>query len=506
MVVDAAGVRDEDVRRWAAGLEEISARLSPHFARRDAHQRAMQYLRALVSPVERKNGWQLAEIAGERTPYGMQHLLGRAVWDVDLVRDALQAYVVAHLGDGEGMLILDETSFPKKGTKSAGVSRQYCGSLGKRENCQVGVLLAYAGPAGCAFIDRALYLPKAWTEDPERRREAGIPAEVPFLTKPEIGRQMLERALDGGAPARWVLADEIYGGDYRLRACVEDRHCRYVLGGGRQSVRLGRVGAAAGGRGHPGSGGERVEPAQLRRRDEGTAGVRLGAGPAHQPRGGMGAVGAVPALGRRAAGSRLLPGVRPQWHPTGRDRAGGRQSLAHRRGHRGSQGRGGTRPLRGPELAGLVPASHPGPAGACLPRRHPSHRGRPRGGKGGGGLSGRGDQPRRVPAAAEDDGLIRLSVAEIRKLVWRLVWAVTAASSPPCSAGRCGAGATKPSPEPATTSVACTASTSIYNCSTRLTPVPGSERTALAAQVQARCVVALGFRLPSYQDHDYVRG
>jgi SRSO17 transposase len=230
MVVDAAGVGDEDVRRWAAGLEEIRTRISPHFARRDAHQRAMQYLRALVSPVERKNGWQLAEIAGDRTPYGMQHLLGRAVWEVDLVRDALQAYVVAHLGDAEGRLILDETSIPKKGTKSAGVNRQYCGSLGKRENCQVGVLLAYASPAGCAFIDRALYLPKAWTEDLERRREAGIPEEVPFATKPEIGRQMLERALDGGTPATWVLADEIYGGDYRLRACVEDRRCRYVLG------------------------------------------------------------------------------------------------------------------------------------------------------------------------------------------------------------------------------------------------------------------------------------
>ncbi len=233
--VDAAAVR-----AWTHGLEEIRDRLSPHFARRDAHQRATQYLRALLSPVERKNGWQLAEIAGERTPYGMQHLLGRAVWDAEAVCDDLQGYVVAHLGDAAGMLILDETSVPKKGTKSAGVSRQYCGSLGKRENCQVGVLLAYAGPAGCAFIDRALYLPKAWTEDPERRREAGVPAEVPFATKPEIGRQLLERALDGGVPARWVLADEIYGGDSRLRASLEDRHCRYVLGvAANQSVWVG---------------------------------------------------------------------------------------------------------------------------------------------------------------------------------------------------------------------------------------------------------------------------
>lgn len=229
MVADAVGVGDEAVRRWAAGLEEISDRLGPHFARRDARERATQYLQALVSPVERKNGWQLAEIAGDPTPYGMQHLLGRAVWDVDVVRDELRGYVVAHLGDAAGMLILDETSFPKKGTKSAGVGRQYCGSLGKRENCQVGVLLAYAGSGGCACIDRELYLPKDWIGDPERRREAGIPAEVPFLTKPEIGRRMLERALDGGTPATWALADEGYGGDYRLRSCLEARSCRYVL-------------------------------------------------------------------------------------------------------------------------------------------------------------------------------------------------------------------------------------------------------------------------------------
>ena len=230
MVLEPARVGQAEVRRWTQGLAEISERIGPHFARRDARARVPQYLRALLSPVERKNGWQLAEVAGDRTPYGMQHLLGRAVWDVDLVRDVLHEYVVAHLGDAEGMLILDETSFPKKGIKSAGVSRQYCGSLGKRENCQVGVLLAYAGPGGCAFIDRQLYLPKDWIGDPERLREAGIPEGVPFLTKPEIGRRMLERALDGGTPATWVLADKVYGGDYRLRACLEDRHCRYVLG------------------------------------------------------------------------------------------------------------------------------------------------------------------------------------------------------------------------------------------------------------------------------------
>jgi SRSO17 transposase len=227
---EPAGEEQEEIACWTVGLEEIRHRISPSFARQDARERATQYLRALVSPAERKNGWQLAEIAGDRTPYAMQHLLGRAVWDVDQVRDALQAYVVAHLGAGAGVLILDETSVPKKGTKSAGVGRQYCGSLGKRENCQVGVLLAYAGPGGCAFIDRELYLPKDWTEDPARRQAAGIPESVAFATKPEIGRRMLERALDGGVPAAWVLADEVYGGDYRLRASVEERGCRYVLG------------------------------------------------------------------------------------------------------------------------------------------------------------------------------------------------------------------------------------------------------------------------------------
>lgn len=230
MVLAAAGVGPEEVRRWTHGLDAISDRIGPHFARRDARERAMRYIRALLSPVERKNGWQLAEIAGDSTPYGVQHLLGRAAWDVDLVCDELRGYVVAQLGDAEGMLVLDETSFPKKGAKSAGVARQYCGSLGKRENCQVGVLLAYAGPGGCAFIDRALYLPKDWTGDPERRREAGIPEREPFLTKPEIGRRLLERALDEGTPAKWVLADEGYGGDYRLRSCLEDRRRRYVLG------------------------------------------------------------------------------------------------------------------------------------------------------------------------------------------------------------------------------------------------------------------------------------
>jgi len=230
MALESAGVEPEDVRGWAEGLAEIAARLRPHFARRDARERARAYIRALLSPAERKNAWQLAEIAGDSTPYGLQHLLGRAEWDHDAVRDGLRGYVLEHLGELEGILVLDETSFPKKGTKSVGVARQDCGRLGKRENCQVGVLLAYASAKGRAFIDRELDLPTDWTQDPERVREAGAPDGVPFRTKPEIGRRMLQRALDAGVQATWVTGDEVYGGAFKLRACLEERQQPYVLG------------------------------------------------------------------------------------------------------------------------------------------------------------------------------------------------------------------------------------------------------------------------------------
>ncbi len=230
MLPEPVDVRQEEVRGWAQGLDELAARIDRHFARREARERAMEYLRALLSPAERKNTWQLAEICGEDNPYGLQHLLGRAEWDAEGVRDELRGYVLEHLSDSDGALVLDETSFPKKGAKSVGVARQYCGSLGKKENCQVGVLLAYSSPSGHAFIDRELYLPKEWTGDVERLKAAGVPQDMAFATKPEIGRQMLQRASDAGVTARWVLGDEIYGGDYKLRSSLEERCQRYVLG------------------------------------------------------------------------------------------------------------------------------------------------------------------------------------------------------------------------------------------------------------------------------------
>ena len=212
----------------AGALEALQARLRPRFSRAEPRQRARAYLRGLLGEVERKNGWQLAEHAGAATPYGMQRLVAGAGWDAEAVRDDLRAFVVERLGDAGGVLIVDETGFLKKGVTSAGVARQYSGTAGRRENQQVGVFLAYAAPRGCAFLDRALYLPEEWAGDAERRRAAGIPEETAFATKPELARPMLARAFAAGVPAAWVLGDTVYGGD-ELRRWLEGRGRRYAL-------------------------------------------------------------------------------------------------------------------------------------------------------------------------------------------------------------------------------------------------------------------------------------
>jgi len=226
-VADDLGVAE--VQAWAAGLDEVHARIAARFARSEPRDRVAAYVRGLLAPVERKNSWTLAEQAGEATPDGMQRLLATADWDPDAVRDDVRDYVVEHLGDPGAVLVVDETGFLKKGTKSAGVARQYSGTAGRVENCQVGVFLAYAAAAGRTFLDRELYLPKAWTEDRERRAEAGVPDQVEFATKPVLAMRMLTRALDAGVPASWVSADEVYGQHYRLRAMLEDRQVPYVL-------------------------------------------------------------------------------------------------------------------------------------------------------------------------------------------------------------------------------------------------------------------------------------
>jgi len=217
------------LRSWTEELDAVNERLSAHFARSEVRQRAQDYLHGLLSEAKRKNSWQLAEVAGNSTPYGIQHLLGRANWDANAVRDELREYVVEHLADDESCLVVDETGFIKKGEKSVGVKRQYTGTVGKRENCQVGVFLAYASSRGQAFIDRELYLPEEWVEDKERRERAGVPDEVGMRTKPELAKEMLKRALDAGVKAGWVVADSVYGDSRRLGMFLEDREQPYVL-------------------------------------------------------------------------------------------------------------------------------------------------------------------------------------------------------------------------------------------------------------------------------------
>ena len=217
------------VKSWTEELDAVGELLSPHFARSEVRQRANDYLHGLLSVVERKNSWQLAEVAGNSTPYGIQHLLGRANWDADVVRDELRGYVVERLAGDESVLIVDETGFIKKGEKSVGVKRQYTGTVGKRENCQVGVFLAYASERGQAFIDRELYLPEEWAEDEERREQAGVPEQIGMRTKPKLAREMLRRALDAGVQAAWVVADSVYGDTRRLGMFLEGREQPYVL-------------------------------------------------------------------------------------------------------------------------------------------------------------------------------------------------------------------------------------------------------------------------------------
>ena len=174
----------EEVARWTDGIERIHECITGRFCRPQPRRRALDYLRGLMSPVERKNGWQLAERASDATPYGVQRLLSSYIWDAGLVRDDLRNYVVEHLGDSDGVLVVDETGFLKKGDKSVGVQRQHSGTAGRIENCQVGVFLAYASAKGRTLLDRELYLPQVWSDDRERRREAGVPEDVGFETKP----------------------------------------------------------------------------------------------------------------------------------------------------------------------------------------------------------------------------------------------------------------------------------------------------------------------------------
>src|SRR3981189_814987 len=228
--VAAPGTGLDDRRaRGQAGFDDAFALVAGRFAQADSRRRARMYLLGLLSGAERKNSWTLAEQAGGLTPDGMQRLLNFYRWDADAVRDDLRGYVLDHLAGPSGVAVADETGFLKKGTKSAGVQRQYSGTAGRIENCQLGVFLTYVSARGRALVDRELYLPVSWTDDRERCEEAGIGADVEFATKPVLAQHMLQRLLNSSAEVGWFTADEAYGDNPGLRSWLEGTDLNYVM-------------------------------------------------------------------------------------------------------------------------------------------------------------------------------------------------------------------------------------------------------------------------------------
>src|SRR5215210_3431628 len=224
MAADSASVL-----AWREELGALQVRLGELFVRAEPRRQAGLYLEGLLSAAKRKNGWQLAEQIGDARPWRTQRVLSHVLWDADAAQELCRDYVFEHLGAADGVLIVDETGFLKKGEHSAGVARQYSGTAGRVENVQIGVFLVYASSKGHALIDRELYLPKEWCADANRRAAAAIPDAVEFATKPTLAGEMIGRALDAGLPCAWVLGDEIYGSDRRLRIDLESRKQPFVL-------------------------------------------------------------------------------------------------------------------------------------------------------------------------------------------------------------------------------------------------------------------------------------
>src|SRR3982750_3696451 len=217
---------------WERELAALKGRIGPVFGRAETREIAGAFLDGLLAGGARKTGWLLAEQAGLERPYRMQSLLGRSHWDADALRDCVRTDVIEALGDADCVLVVDETGFLKKGEHSVGVARQYSGTAGRIENCQIGVFLAYASRYGQALIDRRLYLPDAWARDESKRAKAGVPEEITFATKPQMACELIAQALDAGAPCAWVLADALYGSDSRLRRMLERRGGPHGVGGG----------------------------------------------------------------------------------------------------------------------------------------------------------------------------------------------------------------------------------------------------------------------------------
>jgi SRSO17 transposase len=207
------GVALEALSQWDNTLKTFQQKLGKHFARSEARLAAFDYIQALLSPVERKNGWQMAEQVGHVNPYRFQHLLGRAQWDADAVCADVRQYAMENLKSQTDILAIDETGFLKQGEQSVGVQVQYYGTTGHLENCQVGVFMSYISDRGQTLIDRRLYLPRSWAEDRSKRKKGGIPEEIEFATKPQLAQQMLSSAINEGIRPAWFVADEVYGND-----------------------------------------------------------------------------------------------------------------------------------------------------------------------------------------------------------------------------------------------------------------------------------------------------
>jgi SRSO17 transposase len=234
--------------RAAACLVEVHGRFARHFTRREPRASSFEYMVGLAAPLERRNGWTISEQVGRSTPYAIQDLLDRTTWDAGLVCRETRAFVVERLGDPEAVLVGDETGFVKKGRMSAGTQRQYSGTAGRTENCQIGTFLVYASARGRTYLDAELYVPgPSWIDDRGRCRKAGIPDEVPFRTKPEQLGLMVERAIAEGVPFAWLTADEAYGQNRELRDWLHGQEIAYVMAtrsndlvdtvGGRREVR-----------------------------------------------------------------------------------------------------------------------------------------------------------------------------------------------------------------------------------------------------------------------------
>lgn len=343
-------------------------RIAGRFGRVEPRRRARQLVLGLLADLPRKNCWTIAEHAGDATPHGLQHLLARAKWDADAVRDDLRAYVVDHLADDQAVLVVDETGDLKKGTRTVGVQRQYTGTAGRIENSQVAVYLTYTSRHGHAAIDRAPYLPKSWTSDPERLWQAGVPDGTGFATKPQLAQRMIEHALAAGTPAAWAAADEVYGNNPALRSALEARGLGYVL-----AVSCSHpIPTAAG----PRRADLLAKKIPRRARQKLSAGrgakgyrfLRLGTGRHHRTRPGRPSPPANPPQpNHERTGLPLLvtpPGA--AGHPgTGR-----RQPLDGGRDVPEFEGAGGTGRAPSAALGLLAPLGHPGPAGSRLPRRH----------------------------------------------------------------------------------------------------------------------------------------